>query len=221
MEIIQAIKQRHANRAFLDQAVPRETVTAILDAARWAPSGVNIQPWQVAVVQGESQRALSEALIEARMSGEPANPDYQYYPSQWQEPYRSRRKACGLALYQALDIKREDSERQVKAWNNNYRFFGAPVGLFIFIDRKLGQGAWVDMGMFIQNLMLAALEYGLATCPQASLAEYPDLVRQRLGIDEGRALICGIALGYPDIEHPVNRYRLEREPVEGFTQWFD
>lgn len=221
MNALDALQERASTRAFLDRAVDRKLIERVLDAARWAPSGVNIQPWQVAVVQGESKRALGEALIAVRESGQKQTADYQYYPSEWVEPYKSRRRASGLALYEALGIGREDTERQKAAWYANYRFFDAPVGLLFFMDRQLGQGAWLDMGMFIQSVMLAARTLGLATCPQASLAEYAETVRGQLGIGPENLLLCGMALGYADPQHPVNRYRTEREPVAAFTRWFD
>ncbi|GAB4296114.1 MAG: nitroreductase [Thiohalomonadaceae bacterium] len=220
MDVTTALTRRSSIRAFLDQPVSEEQIRAILDAARWTPSGVNSQPWQVAVVRGETKQKLSDALIAAREAGA-ANPDYQYYPSEWIEPFKERRKRCGLAMYQALGIRREDTDKQKAAWNNNYRFFGAPVGLLLFLDRRLGQGAWIDMGMFMQSIMLAAQEQGLATCPQASLGEYPDVVRGVLGIDNHLALLGGIALGYADTEAAVNRYRTEREPVDAFTRWYE
>ena len=221
MDVLEAIRGRQSTRAFLDKPVARATIEAILDAARWAPSGVNAQPWQVAVVTGGCQQRLSEALLAARVRGEPERPDYDYYPKQWDEPYKSRRRATGVALYRALQISKDDSGARLKAWNNNYHFFGAPTGLLFFVDRVLSQGSWVDMGMFIQNVMLAARGLGLETCPQASLAEYPDIVRGLLGVPESRALVCGMALGYADRAHPVNGYRTEREPVSAFTQWFE
>lgn len=220
MDVTTALTRRSSTRAFLDQPVSDEQIRAILDAARWSPSGVNIQPWQVAVVRGTTKQKLADALIAARAAG-PANPDYQYYPAQWFDPFKERRKHCGLALYQALEIRREDTDKQKEAWNNNYRFFGAPAGLLLFLDRRLGQGAWIDMGMFMQSIMLAAQEQGLATCPQASLGEYPDVVRDLLGIDENMALLGGIALGYADPDAAVNRYRTEREPVDAFTRWYE
>jgi len=117
--------------------------------------------------------------------------------------------------------RQDDPLARLKAWNNNYRFFGAPVGLLFFVDRALAQGAWVDMGMFIENVMLAARGHGLETCPQASLAEYPDIVRGILNIPATRALVCGMALGYADAGVPINSYRTEREPVSAFTTWHD
>jgi len=221
MHVSDAIKQRQSTRAFLDKPVKRETVNAILDTARWAPSGVNMQPWRVAVVSGQSKQRLAEAIIAARESETPENPDYRYYPQEWFEPYKGRRKETGLALYGALGIGREDKEQRIAAWYNNYRFFGAPVGLLVFLDRRLAKGSWIDIGIFIQNIMLAAEAEGLATCPQASLAEYPDIVRDTLGIDNDWALACGIALGYPDKSAAVNGYRTPREPVEAFTSWHE
>ncbi|MFP3874363.1 MAG: nitroreductase [Thiohalophilus sp.] len=216
-----AIRERHSTRAYLDKPVARETVEAVLELARWAPSGVNTQPWQVCVVQGETRQQLGEAIIQARDNGQSENPDYQYYPREWFSPYRDRRKACGLALYQALDIGREDRDKQKAAWYRNYRFFDAPVGLLFLIDARLEKGSWLDMGMFIQNVMLAAKGFGLDTCPQASLAEYPDLVRRQLDLPPELQVVCGMALGYADPDHPVNRYRLERLAVDEFSRWYE
>lgn len=221
MDVLEAMRGRKSTRAFLDKPVARATVEAILDAARWAPSGVNIQPWQVAMVAGATKERISQELLAARTAKQPENPDYSYYPVQWEEPYKGRRKASGLALYAALNIGKDDTFARLKAWNNNYRFFGAPVGLLFFVDRALAQGAWVDMGMFIENVMLAARGHGLDTCPQASLAEYPDIVRGILTLPATRALVCGMALGYADTSAPVNSYRTEREPVSAFTTWHD
>jgi len=221
MDVLEAMRGRKSTRAYLDKPVARATIESILDAARWAPSGVNCQPWQVAVVTGTIKTRITEALLAARKAGQPENPDYAYYPSDWQEPYKSRRKATGLALYRALNIGKDDAFARLKAWNGNYHFFGAPAGLLFFVDRALSQGAWVDMGMFIENVMLAARAHGLETCPQASLAEYPDIVRGILTVPATRALVCGMALGYADADAPVNSYRTEREPVSAFTTWHD
>jgi len=221
MDVLEAMRDRKSTRAYLDKPVARATIESILDAARWSPSGVNCQPWQVAVVTGAVKARLSEDLLAARTARQPENPDYAYYPQEWPEPYKSRRKATGLALYRALNIGKDDALARLKAWNGNYHFFGAPAGLLFFVDRSLAQGAWVDMGMFIENVMLAARAHGLDTCPQASLAEYPDIVRSILNIPATRALVCGMALGYADTSAPVNRYRTEREPVSAFTSWYD
>ena len=222
METLAAIQQRKSIRAYTDQPVAHEDIEEILTIASRAPSGVNIQPWQVAVVQGETKAAITEALIAARRTNQESKPDYDYYPTDWEEPFNSRRIACGRALYEALGIGRKERKKsQQQAWENNYRFFGAPVGLYFYIDRSLNKGSWIDMGMFIQNIMIAATAKGLGTCPQASVAEFPDIVRNILEIDEQYILMCGMALGYTDTEQAVNQYQLPREPTDTFTRWFD
>jgi len=220
MDIIEAIKGRQSIRAFTKKIVPKEMVTNILDTARFAPSGVNTQPWKVAVVFEKMRTQLGEKITEALDNNISSNPDYMYYPEEWFEPYKSRRKACGSALYSALDIDYHETEKRKAAWYRNYYFFEAPIGLLFFVDKKLQTGSIMDMGMFIQNVMLAARHYGLETCPQAALAEYPDIVRAALGMDDSHLLLCGMALGYADYENPINQYRTSREEVSTFTQFY-
>lgn len=222
LQVLDAIYGRHSTRAFLQTAVPQSTIESILDVARHAPSGANTQPWQVVVVTNPLKDAMGQAIVQARKNGIKENPDYAYYPTEWRDPYKERRKSCGLALYSALHIPKEDTVHREIAWYRNYHFFEAPVGLFFFIDRDLQKGSWIDMGMFIQNVMLAALAHDLDTCPQASLAEYPDIVRGFLlntRISDEQALVCGMALGFADTEHPINQYRTTREPVASFTEY--
>jgi nitroreductase len=221
MDVNEAIRNRASTRAFVDRPVPRNVLHDILDTARWAPSGVNTQPWQVAVVMGETKRQMGAALSDARASGQAPNPDYQYYAERLVDPYRARQKACGFALYGALKIERDDKEARMAQWLKNYHGFGAPVEMLFFVDAALEKGSWLDIGMFIQNVMLAARSHDLETCPQAAMAEYPDIVRSFLKMPDSLSLICGVAMGYPDREHPVNSYRTERDPVETFTTWFD
>jgi nitroreductase len=220
MDTLQVMHARHCARAYLDKPVSESLLREILEAASWAPSGTNTQPWQVVVLQGESKEKLSERLLAMRDKGIEPNPDYAYYPDKWVDPYRTRRITCGKALYSALGIAREDKQRQKIAWENNYRFFGAPVGLLFLIDEQLNQGSWLDFGMFLQNVMLAAKALGLDTCPQASLAEYPDAVRDLLDLPTDLAVVCGMSLGYADPDHPVNQFRLPRESVDNFTRWY-
>lgn len=215
------IRDRRSVRAFLDKPVSQELVTQVLETARWAPSGVNTQPWHVAVLGPVARHAIGSAIIDARNKGIPENPDYHYYPDNWVEPYKSRRKACGLALYGALNIDKDDLERRKQQWYRNYAFFNAPVGLIFYLDKTLCKGSWMDMGMFIQNVMLAARAIGLETCPQAALAEYPNIIRQTLALSEDYHIVCGMALGYADWTDPVNSYRTERENVENFTKWYE
>jgi nitroreductase len=221
LDILDAMRSRQSTRAYLDREVDHTTLDAVLDAARWAPSGVNTQPWQVAVMQGAAKERLSAAILAARHSGVAESPDYRYYPSEWFDPYKERRKRSGLALYQALNIGRDDVEKRQVAWENNYRFFGAPVGLLFFIDRRMNRGSWLDLGMFVQNVMLAARAFGLDSCPQASLADYPEIIRRELQMEEQWLVACALSLGYADSRHPVNHYRTEREPVDSFTRWYE
>tara|TARA_R110002096_G_scaffold187584_9_gene367079 strand:+ start:1057 stop:1761 length:705 start_codon:yes stop_codon:yes gene_type:complete len=220
MELLDAIRGRASTRAFLDKPVSTETIRKILDAARWAPSGGNTQPWQVAVVAGDLKQEIGDRMVEAFRSGEGGKADYQYYAHRFPEPYRKRRYTCGMALYEALEIERADKEARGLQWEKNYHGFDAPVELYIFVDESLEMGSWVDTGMFIQNVMLAARAFDLETCPQAALAEHPDIVREVLELPNSMKLVCGIAVGYPSREAAVNNYRTEREAVDGFTRWY-
>jgi len=221
MEFSKTILKRKSTRAFLDKAVEAEKIQRILELASHAPSGVNTQPWQVAVVTGEKKKQLDAQLEETFRSGKQSAMDYQYYPKQWKEPYKTRRKVCGLKMYSALNISREDKQKQLDQWAANYRAFDAPVVLFFFLDSIAEKGSFLDYGLFLQSVMLAAVDQGLATCPQAALAEYPHIVKASLGYDEDSVLLCGMALGYEDTEAPVNNYRLEREEYTSFTRFFD
>lgn len=221
MNTLDAMTTRQSTRSFLSREVSQQTITEILNAARYAPSGANMQPWRVAVVSGNSKQRIGDAIVNARKNGDNGKPDYQYYPSEWFEPYAQRRKTTGLALYSALGIGREDKQARLDAWDSNYHFFDAPVGLLVFIDRRLAQGSWMDIGMFLQNIMLASETKGLSTCPEASIAEYPHIVRDILDIEHSWSLTCGIALGYADKSAAVNNYRTTREEVENFTSWHD
>ena len=221
MLVSEALENRKSTRAFLEQAVEKEKIERILRAASHAPSGVNSQPWQVAVVQGESKQKLQQKMEEAFRSGEKGNMDYQYYPLQWEEPYKGRRKACGLQMYATLNITREDKQRQMDQWAANYRAFDAPVMLLFFMDGIMDAGSYIDYGMFLQSIMLTAIEEGLATCPQAALGEYPKIVKQTLGYPEDTIVMCGMALGYEDTTALVNTYRTPREDINTFTRFFD
>lgn len=221
MDIASAITQRRATRAFLNKPVDRNSIQSVLKLASHSPSGVNSQPWHVCVVQGSTKTKLSEQILAAREEDIKPNPDYQYYPLNWTEPYKTRRTKTGLAMYQALNIGLKDYDKRNEAWNRNYTFFGAPVGLIITIDKSLEKGSWLDLGMFIQNILLAAKAFDLDTCPQASIAEYPDIIRSALNLPDMSSIVCGIALGYADKSSPVNNFELSREPVENFTQWYE
>lgn len=221
MNIKQAIEQRHSTRAFTNQQVSREQIESILTTARHAPSGANTKLWQVAVLTGKSKQNLQQKIEHAFSSGQKANPDYPYYPDNWVNPYKTRRQECGKQLFESLNIKREDKEKRLSQWAANYRAFDAPVMLLFFINKIMKTGSYLDYGMFLQSVTLAAMEQGLATCPQASLAEYPDIVRSTLGYPDDKLVICGMALGYEDKPAMVNSYRTPRESLDKFCLFFD
>ena len=220
MNVKDALEQRKSVRAYLDKPVEDEKIHAILDAARHAPSGVNTQPWQVAVVSGATKQRLQEKIEATFRSGDKGKADYPYYPTEWAEPFKSRRKECGLLMYKTLGISREDRQRQMDQWAANYRAFDAPVMLLFFMDGRMQTGSYMDYGMFMQSVMLEAVEQGLATCPQASIADYPKIIKEELGYPEDSVLLAGMALGYEDKDALVNSYRTSREAVDTFTQYY-
>ncbi len=221
MQVEEALKQRKATRAFLQKEVEKEKIIRILDAARHAPSGTNTQPWQVAVVTGEKRRRLGDLMETAFRNGQAGAMDFKYYPEIWEGVYKDRRRACGLQMYSTLSITREDKQRQQDQWAANYRAFDAPVMMFFFIDQILETGSYLDYGMFIQSIMLMAVEEGLATCPQAALGEYPEIVKRELGYPDDKKLVVGMAMGYEDPDHIVNSYRTPRDEVAQFTRFFE
>ncbi len=221
MNVDEALSARKSVRAYLDKPVTTDLILQMLDAARHAPSGVNSQPWQVAVVTGDTKLKLQQRLEQAFRDGVKSQMDYGYYPDKWLSPYKERRKACGLQMYSALNIQREDKQKRLDQWAANYRAFDAPVVLFFFMHGWMRRGSFMDYGMFLQSLMLSAVEHGLATCPQAALGEYPEIVKNVLGYPAESVLMCGMALGYEDTSAAVNSYRTEREPAIRFSRIFD
>jgi nitroreductase len=221
MHVRDALEQRKSVRAFLDRPVQREAIVRILDAARHAPSGVNTQPWNVAVVTGAAKQRLQQKIETAFRNGKQSRASYVYYPEEWISPYKERRKECAVLMYGAVGIPFGDKTARLEQWARNYRAFDAPVMLLFLIDSVMGQGSFIDYGMFMQSLMLAAEEEGLATCPQASLAEYPDIIRQELGYDDSMLVICGMALGHEDKEAAINSYRTPRMEVGEFTRFLN
>ena len=216
----QALLTRHSIRAFLATPVPRETVEAILRVASSAPSGTNTQPWKVHVLTGEALRSLSQELL--RVYDDPQllaqhREEYAYYPQEWRSPYIDRRRKVGWDLYGLLGIGKTDKERMHAQHARNFKFFDAPVGLMFTIDRVMSQGSWLDYGMFLQNVMIAARARGLHTCPQAAFTGLHRVVMQHLGAPQTDMLVCGMSLGWADPEALENTLVTEREPVAGFT----
>jgi nitroreductase len=215
--VLDAIASRRSIRAFLPDPVDRETIERLLAAAAMAPSGSNIQPWNVHVAQGSKRRELARVLLEAHNGGVEGRPEYDYYPKVWRSPYLERRRQTGWTLYQSLGIGRGDRAAAHAYRGTNYNFFGAPVGLIVTMGRDMEAGSWIDIGAFVQTLMIAARGLGLHTCAQAAFSNYGDLVRATLGIPDSEIVICGISVGHPDLQHPANRPRTQRAGIDCFT----
>ena len=220
----EAITSRRSVRRFLPRPVPREMIEQILRVAARAPSGSNTQPWQVHVLIGAARERLSRRVAEAydapQRDAEHVE-EYAYYPRHWQSPYLERRRKVGWELYGLLGIAKGDKQRMHEQHRRNFLFFDAPVGLMFSIDRVMEQGSWLDYGMFLQNLMVAARARGLDTCPQAAFTQFHRIIAEELGLGPQQQLVCGMSLGWADPDAPENSLHTERaEPAE-FTTFHD
>ncbi len=219
-----AITSRQSIRAFLAEPIARATIEQILSVASRAPSGTNIQPWKVYVLTGEALARLCSAILAAYEDPQQANghtPEYSYYPNRWSEPYLTRRRKLGWGLYQLLGIGREEKQRMHAQHGRNFAFFDAPVGLIFTIDRTLERGSWLDYGMFLQNVMVAARARGLDTCPQAAFTNFHKVIRIELALPEAEMVVCGMALGVADMDRIENTLVSEREPLDQFVVFRD
>ncbi len=218
MTVSAALKARITTRAFLDKPVSEETVREILDAAKYAPSGGNLQPWKVHVVIGAGRERLVETVKKAIAENPLASEaEMNVYPPSLWDPYRTRRYAVGEQMYELLGIPREEKAARLMHLAKNFEFFGAPVGLFFSLDRRFDKPQWAHLGMFMQSIALAAVERGLATCMQEAWQLRARTVSQFLGLGEDQQLYCGMGLGYPDKAAPVNQLRSERAALDAFV----
>ena len=219
-----ALASRRSIRAFLPREVARAEIEAIIDVARYSASGMNTQPWQIHVVTGAMKERLSAAIL--RVHDDPAllaqhTEPYDYYPAQWRSPYVERRRQVGWELYGLLGIARGNRAAMHAQHGRNYRFFDAPVGLMITVDRGMGRGSLLDCGMLLQSLMVAARARGLDTCPQAAFNTFHRIIAQELAFPEDQMLVCGMSLGYADLERIENTLVTERLPTDSFTIFHD
>ena len=210
MDVSDAVAARRSVRGYLDREVPLETLRALAVKAARAATGGNLQPWHVDIVAGEPMRRLKAVMADTLASGKLEQAAYDIYPRELKGAYRDRRFAVGEAMYAHLGIPRGDKAARMRWFARNFRFFGAPAAYFVTVDRGMGPPQWADLGMFLQNLMLLAVEAGLATCPQEAWAVYPETVTSFLGTPPERMLFCGVAIGHEDMRDPVNRLRSER-----------
>ena len=215
-----AITSRRSIRAFLPTPVPREEIEAILAVASRAPSGTNTQPWKVHVLTGEAKARLSAAILAAHADPSVSSghaDEWDYYPREWATPYVERRRKVGWDLYGLLGIGKADKARMHAQHGRNYAFFDAPVGLVFTIDRILRQGSFLDYGMFLENVMVAARARGLDTCPQAAFMQFHRIIAGQLSLPATEMVVCGMSLGHADPSRPENGLHTEREPVAAFT----
>lgn len=212
MDVSEAVALRRSTRAFLPKDVPNETLRSIFERAQRAPSWCNIQPWRAWVASGETRARLAREMARAALEDAPS-PDVPF-PTDYPEPYGTHRRACGRALYEAMGVARDDSAARQAAWLRNFVAFDAPHVAIVGIDRRFDLYAALDVGCWLQTLLLLAREQGVSACAQASLSLYPHVSRQVLGVPEQVRIVFGIALGYEDPDAPANACRTTREPVE-------
>jgi nitroreductase len=214
MRVEEAIKTRRSIRAFTDQAVEKEKIEQLLSLSQRAPSGTNTQPWHTYVCAGDVKDAISTDALELIEAGRRRTyEEYDYSPAEWKDVHQNRRRGVGWGLYGLLGIEKGDRERTAKQGNRNFRFFDAPVAMFFTTDAYLGRGSWLDTGLYIQTIMLAARGMGLHTCPQAAWIPCQEPVFKHLNIPDDQVLVCGMALGYEDTSAIENTLVSEREDV--------
>ena len=216
--VSEAVRDRHSVRAFLDRPVERAQIETLLSLAARTPSGGNLQPWQVHVRAGTALERLKARVREA-LAASPGGEgtEFPVYPPDLAEPWRSRRARVGEQLYASIGIARDDRPGRLGQFARNYDLFGAPVGLFFAIDRRFGSPQWAHLGMFIQTLMLLAVEQGLGSCAQESWAAVHRTLAAELDLPDSQMIYCGLALGWPDPDHPINQWRSERIAVSEFA----
>jgi nitroreductase len=219
-----AITTRRSIRAFLEKPVPRETIEEILAVASRAPSGTNTQPWKVYVLTGQTKEQLSAKVAAAYDDPQERarhSEEYAYYPTEWKSPFIDRRRKVGWDLYGLLGIAKTDKARMHAQHRRNYEFFGAPVGLMFTIDRVMQTGSWLDYGMFLQSVMVAARARGIDTCPQAAFTQFHRIICEHIGAPANEQLVCGMSMGYGDPSAIENTLATEREPVGAFVRFLD
>jgi nitroreductase len=218
VNVSDAVESRMSCRAFLPTPVPEATVRAILEQARRTPSGGNLQPWWVHVVTG-APLAEFLSIIRSKVAVTPRgeDPEYDIYPRELVEPYRTRRYQCAEDMYATINVPRDDKPARLRHFARNFEFFGAPVALFFCLDRRMGPPQWSDVGMYMQNVMLLAREHGLHTCAQEAWSHWAKSVGEFLQLPPELMLFSGMALGHRDEHHPINRLRTARAPLEEFA----
>ncbi len=212
MDLEEIITQRYSCRRFQGRQVPAATIDSILALAQKTPSWCNTQPWHVTLLSGAATDRFRAAMHAYAAAGSPINPDFPF-PAKYEGTYRERRKVCGVQLYQALGIGRDDKAAAAEQGLENFRLFGAPHVALITTEAELGVYGAVDCGLYVANFMLAAHNAGVATIAQAALASYPDFIRDYFALPAHRRMVCGVSFGFADDTHPINHYRTARAEV--------
>ena len=219
MDIIDAIHKRQSIRSFKDREVSQETVREILNISKFAPSGGNTQPWKVYVLNQNIMKELESAILHNLDNGVSEKPNFSIYPQPMSDHLKNRVKECGKLMYGALEINKDDIEGRLNQLKQNFSFFGAPVGMLITVEKEVDLNGWGHVGHFIQNLCLSSIEFGLGTCLQESWSMYPETVQKITNYKKSEILWCGVALGYPNNDHPINNYRTPREDIDTFAKF--
>jgi nitroreductase len=213
MNVTDAVNKRKSIRAFMPAPVSDETIAQLLTTAARSPSGGNVQPWRIYVLNGDTMATFRSFLADRQ----PGAPAYDIYPKSLPEPYRSSRYKIGEDMYASIGVTREDKAGRFEQFAKNLDFFGAPAAIFCFVDRIMGPPQWSDLGMFLQTFMLLAQEAGLDTCPQEAWAVHEAAVSEFVGAPEEQQIFCGVAIGTADLENPINTVHSEREPLDVFA----
>jgi len=213
------LHSRKSVRAYRTDKIEKKLIESILIAARCAPSGANLQPGRFHVLAGEPLKLLTEKLLLAATSGRPVVKEYSYFPEPMSKELKAKQRAAGFALYNALGIEKRETKRRREQFNQNYVFFNAPVGIIVTIDRNMGKGCFMDLGMVLMSLFISAESHGLGTSGIGALANHGDLIHKHLDLAENELVVCGIALGFPEHNSPVNKVQTGRDSVESYTSF--
>jgi nitroreductase len=219
--VLSAITARHCKRAYVDRPVPKALLQEVLTAAAHAPSTRNTQLWQVAVVSGAARARLADQLCADFDADKPIRPDYVNRPATLDQPYLARAEAAGAGVLKAKGIARNDPQARRAHLRDNYRFYGAPVAMILHLPADASPGTFLEMGCFLQNIMIGLVACGLGSCPQYSVAGYGDRLRSELGLGADRLIVCSLAVGYPDPDAPINAFAPERAGLAEYTHWYE
>ena len=221
MRVSEAVQSRRSMRVFKPDPVAKADIEWIIETANRSASNGNLQPWKLYVTMGAARKRLSAAILSAMDAGDNGpGAEYNVYPQEMTPVYDARRKLVGKQLYTLLGVPRGDAAGMMKQFRKNYEFFDAPVGMILCVEKRMGNGQWIDCGIFLDQLMLLAREKGLHTCPQAAFSRYQHVVRRELNIPDDQTVICGLALGYADPDVVPNSLITDRAPIQDFTTWF-